>query len=229
MGILRIDEQKIKGTAISGSILFLIASTLCILLPDIPKLVAIPVSILTLLSLWLCPWQMTLAFLFSALGDYFGACGNMMAQMGCFAVAHIWFIVFFIGRYIKKVEHDKKLTLKAKGYLAVIIFCTAALVTISFAKIVPEIESGIMKAGVSIYTCLIALMMLSALLQRSSIYAIGSILFVFSDFIIAWNTFVEKIPYSGYLIIIPYFLAQWLLFIRATPLRVAPEKRLLRF
>ena len=72
-------------------------------------------------------------------------------------------------------------------------------------------------------------MLMMALLQRSSLYALGAVLFVFSDFILAWNKFVEPIPYRNYLVLGSYFLAQWLLFIRATPYRIKHPLRLMRF
>ena len=229
MGILHIQDRKIRGTAVITSLIFLAGSILYYLPLEIPHKVTIPMATLTIASIWLCPWQMTLAFLFSAIGDYFGSCNNFILQMGSFAVAHVWFITYFASRYFKKVEHDKKLTAKAKGYFTMVIFCTIALLATAFIKIVPAAEPGIIKTGVSIYACLIGAMMLTALLQRSSVFAIGAVLFVFSDFILAWNMFVEPVPYSAYLILITYYAAQWLLFIRATPLRIAPEMRLLRF
>ena len=75
---------------------------------DIPSKVTIPAGLLALASLWLCPWQITLALLFSALGDYMGSVHNFMGQMGFFAVGHIWYIVYFAGRYFRKVETDRK-------------------------------------------------------------------------------------------------------------------------
>ena len=229
MGILRIKDSKTTGTAVAASLIFLAGSIFYYLPVEIPHKVTIPLATLAIASLWLCPWQMTLAFLFSAIGDYYGSCNNFILQMGSFAVAHIWFITYFADRYFKKVEHDKKLTAKAKGYFAMVIFCTIALLATAFTKIAPAAEPGIIKIGVSVYACLIGAMMLAALLQRSSVFAIGAVLFVFSDFILAWNMFVEPVPYNGYLILISYYAAQWLLFIRATPLRIAPEMRLLRF
>jgi uncharacterized membrane protein YhhN len=229
MGILQIQDRKISVAAVITSLIFLAGSILYYLPLEIPHKVTIPLATLTIASVWLCPWQMTLAFLFSAIGDYFGSCNNFILQMGSFAVAHVWLIVYFASRYFKKVEHDKKLTAKAKGYFAMVIFCTIALLAMAFSKIVPAAEPGIIKTGVSIYACLIGAMMLTALLQRSSVFAIGAVLFVFSDFILAWNMFVEPVPYSRYLILITYYAAQWFLFIRATPLRIAPEMRLLRF
>ena len=72
-------------------------------------------------------------------------------------------------------------------------------------------------------------MMVMAMLQRSSLFALGALMFVFSDFILAWNKFVEPIPHRDYLVLVTYFLAQWLLFIRSTKFRVGPEMRILRF
>lgn len=229
MGILHIQDRKITGASVAASLIFLAGSIFYYLPLDVPHKVIIPLTTLTIASLWLCPWQMALAFLFSAIGDYFGSCNNFILQMGSFAVAHIWFITYFLDRYFKKVEHDKKLTAKAKGYFTMVIFCTIALLAIAYIKIAPAAEPGVIKIGVSVYACLIGAMMLTALLQRSSVFAIGAVLFVFSDFILAWNMFVEPVPYSGYLILISYYAAQWLLFIRATPLRIAPGMRLLRF
>lgn len=229
MGILKIKESKIKAAAISATAVYL-ALTVFFFLPfDIPHKITPCVSTLFIASLWLCPWQISLALLFSALGDHFGSCGNFLAQMGFFALGHIWFIVYFISRYFKKVEPDRKLTGKAKGYLAMVIFCATVLLCVVFFRIVPLVPPGVLTIGVSIYAILICTMLVSAMLQRSSLFALGAILFVFSDFILAWNKFVEPVPYRHYLVLVPYFLAQWLLFIRATKYRIAPEMRLMRF
>lgn len=229
MGILKIKESKIKAAAISATAVYL-ALTVFFFLPfDIPHKITPCVSALFIASLWLCPWQISLALLFSALGDHFGSCGNFLAQMGFFALGHIWFIVYFISRYFKKVEPDRKLTGKAKGYLAMVIFCATVLLCVVFFRIVPLVPPGVLTIGVSIYAILICTMLVSAMLQRSSLFALGAILFVFSDFILAWNKFVEPMPYRHYLVLVPYFLAQWLLFIRATKYRIAPEMRLMRF
>ena len=62
-----------------------------------------------------------------------------------------------------------------------------------------------------------------AVSQKLNVYII------FSDFIIAWNMFVEPVPYRTYLVLVTYYLAQWLLYIRSTSFRVGPEMRLMRF
>ena len=229
MSTFKLQENRIATLVWTSTGLFLAASLAFFLPFEIPHKVTFPVGILTLASLWLCPWQVTLALLFSAAGDYFGSCGNFLGQMGCFALAHVMYIVYFTGRYFSKVERDKKLTPKMKGYLFMVAFCIMALLAIVFTRIVPVAEHGIIRTGVAIYACLISIMLLLALLQRSSLFALGAVLFVFSDFILAWNKFVEPIPDRDYLVLVTYFMAQWLLFIRTTPYRVAPEMRIMRF
>lgn len=229
MAILKLNEKRIGPMAVTATALWLAASVIFFMPIDIPSKVTIPAGLLALASLWLCPWQITLALLFSALGDYMGSVHNFMGQMGFFAVGHIWYIAYFAGRYFRKVEKDRKLTGKAKGYLAMVTFCATALLCIVFTRIVPETPAGAERIGVCIYALLICTMMVTAMLQRSSLFALGAVLFVFSDFILAWNKYVEPVPYRHYLVLVTYFLAQWLLFIRSTKFRVGPEMRLLRF
>ena len=209
--------------------LFLTASIISFTSIRFPYGIAMPVTILTISSLLLCPWQITLALLFSATGDCMGIKGHFQYQIAAFAIAHILYILFFIKRYHEKVEHDGKLTNKAKGYFTMVGFCTLAILAAAFFIIAPEAEAGTLRTGICVYAVIIGTMMVTALLQRSSLYALGAVLFVFSDFILAWNMFVAPVPHSSYMILVPYFAAQWLIFIRSTKYRIAPEMRILRF
>lgn len=230
MSLFKADTKYQNPGALTATGLFLICAALYFI-PGavIPHKIAFPLAILSIAALWLCPWQMCLALFCSTIGDYMGSTGNFIAQMGFFASAHIWMIWFFTDRYLHKVEHDRKLTAKAKGYMVMVIFCAIALLAAAFTKIIPETPTGIIRIGTATYAVLICLMMVSAMLQRSSLYALGAVLFVFSDFILAWNKFTDPIPHAGLFIMIPYYLGQWLLFIRSTSFRVGPEMRLMRF
>lgn len=229
MSLLKIQTRHVKAAAITSSVAFLCAAVFYFSPIELDHKIAIGLTILTVASIWLCPLPITFAMAFSAIGDYFGSCGNFIGQMGFFALAHLSFIFFFVGRYFKRVEPDFKLTSKAKGFLALMIICAGLILYIAFSRILPEAPAGIVRTGVGIYACLICTMLISAMLQRSSLYALGALLFVFSDFILAWNKFVDPIENSRVLIIIPYYLAQWLLYIRSTSFRVGPEMRLMRF
>lgn len=229
MSILKLRDSRLKPAVLSATALYILSAVLFFIPVTIPHKIVFCVAVLTLASLWLCPWQITAALLFSTLGDYMGSCPNFLGQMGFFMLAHIFYIIYFLDRYFKKVEPDRKLTDKAIGYLSVIVLLSLSFLVFVFCRIVPSAPAGITRIGVCIYSILILTMLVTAVLQRSSLFALGGVLFVFSDFILAWNRFIEPVPYRDYLVLTTYFLAQWLLFIRSTRYRVGPEMRLLRF
>ena len=226
MALLKINETCIKPVVFAITALFLVGTVIFFSPLEIPHKLCIPMGIIAASSLWLTPWEVALALVFSLIGDYAGSCHNFMAQMGSFAVAHIFYVLFFIRRYIRK---DYKMTAKMKGYLLMLGICAAALLSFIFMKIVPAAPAGVLRVGVSIYAILICTMLYTALMQRSLFYALGALLFVVSDFILAWNKFVEPVPYRTILVIGTYLSAQWLLFVRATPYRVPHPVHLLRF
>ena len=229
MATLNIQDRFIKHFAISSSVIFLFLGVFYFSPIALQGKTAFPLASLAIASFWLCPWQMTAALTCSALGDLAGAFGNFILQMGAFAAAHIFLISFFMKRYKEKVEKDRKLTDKAKGYTLLIILMSITIAGFAFSEIIPNAPEGIIRIGTGVYTVLICTMLVLALLQRSSLYALGALLFVFSDFILAWNKFTAPIGNAGLLIMIPYYLGQWLIYIRSTSFRVGPEMRLMRF
>ncbi len=229
MAIFKTSDSSVKPGVIISSIVFFILAALYFTPADIPCRIALPLTLLTLASLWFCPWKITLVLLFSTFGDLAGACGNFILQMGSFAFTHIMLIWFFFERYRKKVEMDRKLTEKAAGYTFLISFLCAFLAGVAITRIAMNAPTGILRTGTVIYVLLLCFMLGLALLQRSSLYALGAVLFIFSDFILGWNMFTEPIGNSKWLIMVPYYLGQWLIYIRSTSFRVAPEMRLMRF
>lgn len=226
MSIFNIKERKVKAAAFVATGLYLALVAMFFAYVPVPYKFRLPVGLLCVASLWLTPWEMSLALLFSAMGDFAGSTGHFIAQMGTFAVAHVFYITFFVRRYIRK---GTKMTSKMQGYIMMLGICVAALLALIFAKVVPAVPAGILKTGVSIYAVMISVMLFSALMQRSMFYAFGALLFVVSDFLLAWNKFIEPIPYYDAIILGTYFAAQWLFFIRATPYRVKHPVHLMRF
>lgn len=220
MATFNIKQERVKNTVLFTTGAFIAACVMYFCGTGPAQRIAFPLAILTIASLWLTSLDITLAMLFSALGDFFGTEGIFLAQISSFAAAHVCFIIFFICRYQKKVACDNGLTAKMKGYVMLVVIWTLALLGFVFTKIVPEAPAGIIRTGTRIYACIICCMLIVAMLQRSTLYALGAILFVFSDFILAWNMFTETIPHAGYLIMIPYYIGQWLLFVRSTPYRI---------
>lgn len=215
MGLTRLKDNIKRPFAIAATGLFLCSLVLYFAPIGVEHKIAVPVGLLALTSVWLCPWQMTLALAFSAAGDYFGSAGNFMAQMGSFAMAHIWLIIFFAARY----HRTRKSAVKGKIFAFGAIFCSLVLLAAAFVLIVPHAPDGILKIGVSIYACLICAMLLLALLQHDLGFGLGASLFVISDFILAWQLFVSPVPHSSLLIMIPYYAAQWLIYKKSTSLR----------
>lgn len=229
MAVLNISNKRVQSVVLAVTGLFLCLALLFFLPVPVPHKLCLPVGALAVASLWLAPWEVMLGLLFSAIGDYFGSCGIFLAQMGSFAVGHIFYIIFFLRRFHRRVEPDRKMTAKAKGYFMMLSICVFALLLLVFLRVVPCVPAGVLRVGVSIYAVLICFMLLSALMQRSLLYALGTLLFVISDFILAWNRFVEPVPFHDILILGTYFAAQWLIFVRATPYRVPHPVHLLRF
>ena len=206
---------RTKMEVITISVLYFIAVAIYFLPLPIPCKLALPVALLSIASFKLLPWQMIFAMLFSCLGDYMGAVGNFLGQMGAFALAHVFLILYFLSRYRLGVERRKYGRLSTRYKIAATIL-VLPLVIFALVKIFPHVPEGVMSCGVLIYALLISFMLWCALQQRSKVFALGGALFLASDMILAWNRFVEHIPHATYYILVPYFLSQWLLFIRST-------------
>lgn len=230
MAIFNIKESKVKPVVFFTTALFLSLAALYFLPADIPWKLAYPVAALFVASLWLTHWEVSLALLFSAMGDVAGSAGEILWQMGLFAVAHLWYILFFVRRYFAKVDkRDGKVSRRTVVHLSIFSLCVLAVMAVAFALVVPEIPAGVVRIAGGAYAVVICGMFLMALLQRSSLYALGAALFVISDLVLAWNLFVEPVENAGAMIMVTYYLAQWLIFIRATPYEVPHPVRLLRF
>lgn len=218
-----ITEEKKTKLAFWAVSAFAVLSILYFIPVDIPYKICFPLWLLAGFSLWLLPWPMSFAMFASALGDLSGAAGNFMVQMECFAAAHLFMIIFFVRRYIWRsrnaaaqgsVRKSRKLAFMLMAGVLVLL-----LAGFSIAEIALEAPAGAVRSGVVFYTVVISMMLYMALLQRSRMYAVGACLFVFSDVVLAWNKFVEPVMYEKYIVMVPYFTGQLLLFLRASRLR----------
>ena len=223
-----LSGSRLKALVWASTILFLIAAVFYFLPVGVPFKTAFPLVVLAMFSLWLVPWQMCVAMAASAAGDFMGAGLNFTVQMECFAVAHLFLCLFFIQKLFRAGRESSKsfsalLTRRRIAYMIVSGGGIAVILLASMICIVPEVPSGVLRGGVAFYCIVISLMLFLALMQRSMLYALGAVLFVFSDFILAWNKFVEPVEYEKYLIMVPYYLGQWMIFVRSTPYRVAPS------
>ena len=192
----------IRPTVVT-SIIYLLLAALYFSPYAIAYKLTFPLAFLTLASLRLSPWPIVLAMLFSALGDYMGVCHNFWGQMGFFALAHLSYILFFYQKYTK--EKYSKGRLWKWGITGLYGLVVGVIIT-SHVK-------GALQIGVSVYILLILSMCILAWMQKNPYYALGAWLFVLSDTVLAWNKFVCHIEWASYLIMIPYYLGQWVLFV----------------
>lgn len=184
---------------------------------------AFPAAVLTFGSLLLASWPLTLALLACTMGDVMGVLGSFPGQMGGFAVAHVFFIVLLRRSIIR--QH-----INWQIWAPVITVVLAFLVAIGWL-VAPSVPGALLKVGCMVYALLLlsvfGLAMIAALACRNAeksvpisivrrhavIAAVGAALFVFSDFVLAWNLFVERVPHAHYYIMCTYYAALLLLFI----------------
>lgn len=223
-----ITEEKKVSLAAVATALFAVLAIVYFVPVDIPYKISFPLWLLAGFSLWLLPWPMSFAMFASALGDLAGASGNFMVQMECFAAAHLFMIMFFVRRFIWRnrnaAAQGKARKSRRLAYAILLILLILILVVFAMVEIVPEAPAGAVRSGVVFYALVIAMMLFMALLQRSRLYAAGACLFVFSDLMLAWNRFVEPVEHERYLIMVPYYLGQICLFLRASRLKLVYDR-----
>lgn len=148
--------------------------------------------------------------LFGWIGDIalsFDGLPYFITGLVAFLIGHLFYVATF------KAENQEA---KVVGYLRdnpFMILPYLALMLFVVIKMGPSL--GEFKIPVFAY-CAVILYMSSMALNRfyavgrasAFIVLIGSILFVFSDFMIAWNKFIEPVQNASFIIMITYLLGQ---------------------
>lgn len=146
-------------------------------------------------------WAIPLALLLSAVGDYQGSEHNFILQILFFALAHIC----YIGDFLPKRNLSKK-----NKALATIPFIYA----IAFLSILlPRMEHVAEIVAVAIYAMIIATMGASVLtleIKHKWWYVVAAVLFIFSDSVIVYNKYIERVPNASLWIMTTYYAAQGL-------------------
>lgn len=146
---------------------------------------------------------MVAALLFSALGDWLlgmnGVLGNLFtAGLGSFLVAQLAYAQLFW----RHRAPDRRRRWLAACYLPV----AAALAWL----VLPA--AGEMAVPVAVYMLAITAMVTgAALADRPLMVLAGALAFAFSDATIAIDKFLTPVPQAGLVIMLSYYLAQWLL------------------
>lgn len=172
---------------------------------------SIATCILALVSWFYVPVPMALGFLLSFAGDVFGDMHMFLPQLFSFAAAHVCYIVYFV---LSAKKMHEKLYFPRQVIEGALVFLVAIF------AVVLRIEAFPMQLACAFYGVMICTMMYFASVQKSLIFTVGASLFVLSDFILAYNKFVSPLEYERYLIMVPYYAAQILLFAGAVKAKV---------
>jgi alkenylglycerophosphocholine/alkenylglycerophosphoethanolamine hydrolase len=128
---------------------------------------------------------------------------SFMFGLASFLIGHLFYIVALLPR----VRYSLLGLLASLPIAAYLVF------------MIMKLHDGIMADGsqsglwipVLVYVLVIGTMFEVAILSRNMHAAIGSLFFVVSDSILAWNKFIGEVTMSGILIMATYFAAQLLL------------------
>lgn len=153
------------------------------------------------------PILILLALFFSWLGDLFllksSVSLRFMFGLGAFLVAHIFYITFFV-KEIKSSHHP----LYRPHFWLIFIFWIVMM-----AILMPN--TGNFSVPVALYAGVILMMLYFAIARKNVVLydsfiwvAVGAILFVLSDSMIAIHKFVIELPLARILIMATYLLGQ---------------------
>ncbi|MBO5805516.1 MAG: hypothetical protein J6R10_01495 [Tidjanibacter sp.] len=169
-----------------------------------PYKLTYPLLWLTCASLFCRRPIFTLALIFSALGDWFGATGGLIWQIGAFALAQLCYLLLLLHR------REGRVTLWRVVAAALV---PMALMVATICRFVPAIDEGVVKVGVVVYALLIGSMATVALLSKSWLIGGGAVLFMLSDFLLAQQIFVTSNPLLLNVSLALYFAGQLLLWV----------------
>ena len=176
---------------------------------------ALPAAVLALGGIGLLPVLMTVGFFFCMVGDAMGVAGSFEGQMGAFAVAQLC----FIAQFVKEIRQYVKADSRHKVYPAVLIIATlVCLIPLFFAarNILPGVKVLPIRIGCAVYALLLLSSVWTGIVRafyiKRYMAMIGCIIFLISDFTIAWNKFTEHIPNAGIYIMTTYYTALILIF-----------------
>lgn len=187
-------------------VIYVILAALDFVPMPLPARMILPLLWLTLCALWQRQWPLAAALFFSFLGDVMGWRHELIPQIGFFALAQILYIVLlgFLSPPRRTWPMPVRLLLLA---------LVASIYGIAMTWIFPRVEDSAIACGIAVYAVLLLGMCYAALRHRNACLMLGAALFVASDFILGTHLFVQRIPHSTLLIMVPYYLGQLLLFV----------------
>ncbi|NMH73492.1 lysoplasmalogenase [Bacillus sp. RO2] len=148
-------------------------------------------------------WWILAGLLFSIFGDIFLMLPRDRFVYGLvsFLAGHVCYVVafwYFPGGGSVSI------------WISGALFLVAILYLMKLSKGVVNSGGSVLFLAVTAYVTIITAMVWTALYSQQPLIIAGAILFFFSDAILAWDRFVGKLTYRNFLVMIPYYLAQYL-------------------
>lgn len=182
------------------------------IIPSQPVLVSILFKLIPMWLILLYAFQQTPAIsksyhLLIGIGLFFCMLGDgllywFVIGLTAFLIGHLFYIAGFIRRF-----HFSLL----RGIMIVPVGIYGYMIANSIVKAILDKGDDFLVIPVIAYVVVITLMGWFALMTGNAWAFAGSLLFILSDSVLAWNKFVEPVMYSGPIIMITYYSAQFLI------------------
>ncbi|MDZ7688782.1 MAG: lysoplasmalogenase [Halobacteriales archaeon] len=127
-----------------------------------------------------------------------------------------WFVVgltaFLVGHVFYAVGFFTRARVTRLGLVSSVPFAVYALVVGTFliTALLGDGDTELV-VPVAVYLAVVTTMAWSAVLTGNRRAVAGSLLFVASDTVLSWNMFVEPLPFSGAIVMVTYYSAQYLI------------------
>lgn len=145
-------------------------------------------------------WLLLLGLLFCMAGD--GLLRWFVVGLAAFLAGHLLYIASFLSRWRFSWP-------RAAALLPIAAY--ALYMGHRLVLALQESDQGSLIAPVIVYVAAISLMAWTAIMTGHKHAAAGSLLFLVSDSVLAWNKFIADVAHSGVWIMTTYYAAQWLI------------------
>lgn len=167
----------------------------------------IPMALIIFYAYKQCPaektvthWLLLIGLFFCSIGD--GTLHWFVVGLTAFLIGHLFYIAGFVTKFtFSLIRFSVIIPLVAYG-----IFFANKMV-----KNLHQSGQETLILPVIFYITAILLMALCAFMTQNIWVIAGSLLFVLSDSILAWNKFIESVNFAGPFIMITYYGAQFLI------------------
>lgn len=128
----------------------------------------------------------------------------------------VWFVVglfaFLIGHLFYVAGFSRFWSFSQKRFFAIVpLLLYAIFIGWRMTTALLDNDQQSLIVPVLLYVLVISTMTFTAIMTGHRWLMLGSLLFMISDSILAWNRFIEDVPFSGPLIMITYYSAQFLI------------------